>query len=64
MNHLDDEPEDNLNNSEFKLDTKQSEILNILSNYCDFYHSDVEVKFDYKMKFVYALHALNHALKY
>lgn len=51
------------NINDYKLDKTQNEILNIISNYADFYHSDVDIKLDTKVKFVYTLHALNHALK-
>jgi hypothetical protein len=37
--------------------------MNIISNYVDFYHANVDVKFDSKIKFSYAIHALNHILK-
>jgi hypothetical protein len=45
------------------LNASQLEILNIISNYADFYHSNVNVKEDNSIKFIYALHSLNHVLK-
>lgn len=52
------------NTNEYNLDKSQSELLNAISNYADFYNPNVEVNMDTKVKFVYTLHALNHALKY
>ncbi len=60
INYDDDQDDET---PEYKLDNSQQEIMNILSNYVDFYHANVDVKFDSKMKFTYAIHALNHILK-
>ena len=49
--------------SEYHLDKFQSETLNIISTYVDFYNPNVEVQMDAKNKFAYAIHALNHVLK-
>jgi hypothetical protein len=46
-----------------KLDPEHMEILNIITNYVDLYHSNVEVKSDVGVKFAYAIHVLNHVLK-
>lgn len=51
------------NKSKYKLDRRQLELLNLISSYVDFYDPDVDIHFDNKNKFVYAVHALNHALK-
>ena len=37
----------------FHLTQPQKEILNIISNYVDFYHSNVNVKYDADIKFTY-----------
>ena len=47
----------------YSLDKRQVELLNIVSNYVDFYDPDVGIKFDSKNKLIYTLHALNHVLK-
>jgi septum formation topological specificity factor MinE len=46
------------------LNKRQKEILSIISKYVDFYHSNLSVKHDAETKFAYAIHALNHVLKY
>ena len=48
---------------EFNLTDTQKEILNVITNYADFYDPNVEVKKDSQIKFAYTIHALNHALK-
>ena len=45
------------------LNKRQTEILNIISNYSDFYHSNLNVKYDAETKYAYTIHALNHVLK-
>jgi U3 small nucleolar RNA-associated protein 25 len=45
------------------LDKFQTETLNIISTYADFYNPNVDIKMDTKNKFTYAIHALNHVLK-
>jgi hypothetical protein len=50
--------------NEFKLEPFQHELLSIAANYVDFYHSNVDIKMDSKIKFVYVLHAINHILKW
>ena len=52
-----------LDSNEFKLEPFQHELLHIISNYADFYHANVDIKMDSKVKFVYVLHAINHILK-
>jgi hypothetical protein len=49
--------------SEYLLEPKYTELLNILSSYVDFYDANVDIKSDSKIKFTYAIHVLNHALK-
>ncbi len=61
---VDEEKEDESpDNSEFNLDGKHRELLNVISNYVDFYDPSVDIKSDTRNKFTYAVHALNHALK-
>jgi hypothetical protein len=57
------EEEESPENAEFNLDGKHRELLNVISNYVDFYDPGVDVKSDTRTKFTYAVHALNHALK-
>lgn len=49
--------------SKYTLEKDQLEILNVISNYADFYCSNMDIKRDSEYKFTYAIHALNHVLK-
>ena len=41
--------------AKFNLTQPQKEMLNIISNYVDFYHSNVNVKYDADIKFTYVI---------
>jgi hypothetical protein len=58
-----EDDEQSIENSEYNLDGKHRELLNLISNYVDFYDPNVDIKSDTRTKFTYAVHALNHALK-
>lgn len=60
---LEESENKNNNKLEYDLDQRQVELLNVISNYIDFYDPNVHIQFDARNKFVYTMHALNHALK-
>jgi hypothetical protein len=62
-NHFLNEETELIDENAVGLNTRQKEILNIIVNYPDFYHSNLNVKHDSETKHVYAIHALNHVLK-
>jgi hypothetical protein len=48
-----DEPEEKVVKSKYNLEKDQLEILNVISNYADFYYSNMDIKRDSEYKFTY-----------